>query len=272
MSHSNPFSKPEPWAVVSKGYSQTTMSYLSQYSRDALSAVKLNDKTLLLDVACGPGTVARLIHSNVAHMDCLDFSSEMISILDEFISSKNILNVHTTVGDGQQLPFGDNKYDVATSMFGLMFFPDRLKGFSELYRCLKPGGKVVVTSWGPVDESPAMKLMFGAIKAAMPDAPKLDLVIENLEKKDIFEKELTTAGFTDIVLRPSTHYLRSDSVEDLWDFMVRGSAPIAMMKKTNSEEEWLSLEKKVKTFITNSAPQFPIKLGAKAWIGTGIKE
>ena len=77
MSVQNPFSKPEPWSVVSKGYEETTMDYLSQYAQAALSTVDLNNQATVLDVACGPGTVSRLIHSKVAKIDCLDFSEEL---------------------------------------------------------------------------------------------------------------------------------------------------------------------------------------------------
>ena len=34
-------------------------------------------------------------------------------------------------------------------MFGLMFFPDRAKGFAELFRVLRPGATAVVSSWAP---------------------------------------------------------------------------------------------------------------------------
>jgi ubiquinone/menaquinone biosynthesis C-methylase UbiE len=271
MSVQNPFSKPEPWSVVSKGYEETTMDYLSQYAQDALSTVDLNNQATVLDVACGPGTVSRLIHSKVAKIDCLDFSEEMISIVDDYIKTGELSNISTTIGDGQNLPFSDNSYDLATSMFGLMFFPDRLKGFSELYRCLKPGGQTIVTSWAPVDQSPAMQLMFGAIRAAKPDLPKPDTVIANLEKKEVFENELQQAGFSDIVVRPITHFLVSESVNDIWDFMVKGSAPIAMMKKNHTPEDWLTIEEKAKTYINDAITDFPVTLGSDAWVGCGTK-
>jgi ubiquinone/menaquinone biosynthesis C-methylase UbiE len=71
---------------------------------------------------------------------------------------RGIANIKTCLMDGQALEFGDNTFDFAYSIFGLMFFPDRLKGFREMHRTLRPGGRAAVTSWAPVEESPLMQL------------------------------------------------------------------------------------------------------------------
>jgi len=45
-----------------------------------------------------------------------------------------VTGVTAQVADGQALPFADGEFEAAFSMFGLMFFPDRAKGFAELRR------------------------------------------------------------------------------------------------------------------------------------------
>ena len=76
----------------------------------------------------------------VRHVTSVDFSAAMLDQLRRNIAAANAANVEIVEADGQALPFPDDSFDVGVSMFGLMFFPDRGKGFAELFRVLAPGG------------------------------------------------------------------------------------------------------------------------------------
>ena len=80
-------------------------------------------------------------------------------------------------------PLAGATFDAAFSLFGLMFFPDRKQGFAEIYRTLKPGGSIAITSWAPVDQSPAMQTMFGALRAIKPDLPQPQRAVTTLEDR-----------------------------------------------------------------------------------------
>ena len=99
----------------------------------------------MLDVAAGPGTLAFIASAAGAHVTAIDFSPDMIDRL-RARSVREGVQIEARVGDGQALPFDDATFEHAFSMFGLMFFPDRAKGFRELCRVLVPGGRAVVSS------------------------------------------------------------------------------------------------------------------------------
>lgn len=271
MTKPNPFSLPEPWSLVSSGYTETTMHYLGQFSSRVLDSISFDTSSRVADIACGPGTVSRMLHSKVNRVDALDFSQDMIRILESHISENGISNIFPTVGDGQSLPFTNNYYDLAISMFGLMFFPDRAKGFSEAYRILKPGGCIAVASWTPVTDSPLMELMFGAIRAINPDLPSSSSAIENLENPKVFERELKFAGFRDVSVQKMTESMTVRSAESFWDDMEAGSAPIVMMKHRAEPGTWAKKRKIAVDFIQERILEFPNSLSSSAWIGTGIK-
>jgi ubiquinone/menaquinone biosynthesis C-methylase UbiE len=54
-------------------------------------------------------------------------------------------NVSVSVEDGQALPFPDRSFDAVLCNFGLMFFPDPVRGLSEFRRVLRPGGRVAIS-------------------------------------------------------------------------------------------------------------------------------
>ncbi|MDH5389181.1 MAG: methyltransferase domain-containing protein [Gammaproteobacteria bacterium] len=260
-----------PWNLVAEGYAETTSKMFEGYAKAAINLTKMNSGSHVLDVACGPGTLPMLIHKRCQTVKAIDFADQMVSIFRNAISNASIDNIDVTCGDAQNLPYEDESFDIAFSMFGLMFFPDRSKGYSEIYRTLKPGGEVVISSWAPVADSPAMKMMFGAVRALNPEIPEPQTVIDSLENDSYFKNELEQAGFRNIVIHRITEEYYIDSIAKLWEELVKGSAPIAMMKKNMSPEAWKEKEEIALGFITNSLPELPVSLTSDAWLGYGIK-
>jgi ubiquinone/menaquinone biosynthesis C-methylase UbiE len=58
-------------------------------------------------------------------------------------------------------------------MFGFMSFPDRARAFREIYRVLRPGGRALVATWGPIDRLPPMKVGFDSLSEALPQLPRM---------------------------------------------------------------------------------------------------
>ena len=101
----------------------------------------------------------------------------------------------------------DNSVDAAFSNFGIFLFPDRSKGFSEVYRVLKPGGVAAISSWKaplgpgiPQVMGEIIKLFFSQLPPdQQPTGPPPALKLPLGEAND-FEEELKAAGFKDITI------------------------------------------------------------------------
>jgi len=260
-----------PWDMVAEGYAKTTMKLFQGYVERAIELAELSEESCILDVACGPGTLALQAANLVSSVHAIDFSEAMIAILQAHIGSNKIGNIETTCGDGQDLPYEDDLFDVAFSMFGLMFFPDRKRGYSEIYRTLKPGGKILVSSWAPVSRSPAMQAMFGAVRAMKPEIPEPQTNMESLENPDFLKNELTNAGFRDIEVHSVTKTFPVISIETFWRDMLEGSAPILMMKNSMQPSEWKEKEKIALQHLESTITTVPSSLSSDAWFGYGIK-
>jgi len=266
-----PLSKFEPWDLVASGYSETTMQMFEPYAEEVIAAAKLKPGAAVLDVACGPGTLALMVAREAGKVHGIDFSQAMLDCFAGRIAADGHDNIDIRHGDAQQLPYDDNAFDAAFSMFGLMFFPDRSKGFSEIYRTLKPGGTIAVTSWAPVDQSPAMQMMFGAIRTMKPEIPEPQRAIDTLENPERFKQEMQQAGFKDVEIRGITKGFAVKSVPEFWDALVRGSAPIQMMKNGMGESWWQEKEKLAIEFLEQQLPSTPTELTSDAWLGLGTK-
>lgn len=262
----------EPWDLVADGYAETTMQMLAHYAEEAISASSLKPGAAILDVACGPGTLALRVAREAGVVHGMDFSESMLAIFRRHVTRTGYKNIVIQQGDCQSLPYADGMFDAAFSMFGLMFFPNRRQGFAEIYRTLKMSGTIAVTSWAPIDQSPAMQMMFGAIRAIKPDLPEPQRVIDSLENPDVFEQELRDTGFRQVkIQRVTKAAFPVASIPTFWADMVKGSAPIQLMKKSMGEGEWRDKERVAIKFLEENIPSVPTTLSSDAWLGLGVK-
>ena len=267
----NPLSANEPWNLVADGYAETTMIVFEQFADEAIAASKLKPNATVLDVACGPGTLALRLAQHAEQIHGIDFSEAMLAVFRNKIDQAGHRNIALHCGDAHTLPYADATFDAAVSLFGLMFFPDRKKGFAEIHRTLKPGGSIALTSSSPVDQPPPMLLMFGALRAIKPDLPQPQRSIGTLENPERFKQEMQEAGFRNIEIRNVTKAFPSGSTGEFWDNMVKGSAPIQMMKKGLGEELWREKEKLALAWLEETLPTLKMPLTSDAWLGVGVK-
>ena len=265
-----PLSTTEPWQLVAEGYAAEASLVMAPFSRRAVELLAPGPDARVLDVAAGPGTLALHLAPAVREVTALDFSERMLAQLETAARAAALTNLRTIVGDGQNLPFEDAEFDAGFSIFGLMFFPDRARGFAELLRVLKPGAGAVVSSWAPVQDSSLMRAMFGALAAA---DPTFVMPVRNpagLENPDVLAAEMRAGGFDRVRIEPMTLTLRPSDAEELWARMARSSAPLVMLRNRLGEPEWQRREPTVRAFLADVLAREP-ELETTAWLAVGYK-
>jgi ubiquinone/menaquinone biosynthesis C-methylase UbiE len=260
-----------PWNLVASGYSEASVEFFRGFNDAALDMVAPGEGDRLLDVGCGPGTLALVAAGRVAAVDAIDFSENMVAILRQRATDAGLTNISPVLGDGQNLPYEDATFDAAFSMFGLMFFPDRAKGYGEIFRTLKPGGRACVSSWAPVKQSPLMQVMFGALRAINPDLPEPKTDIDSLENPDLLAAELAEAGFKGVEVHGVTRGVEFTSAAEFWDKMTKGSAPVLMMRKEMGEDAWCAKSEIAVEHVSRTVGAFPASLSSDAWFGVAAK-
>jgi demethylmenaquinone methyltransferase/2-methoxy-6-polyprenyl-1,4-benzoquinol methylase len=94
-----------------------------------------------VDVCCGTGDLAIELLDAVStrgRVVGLDFSQAMLDA-----ARRKSTQVEWVCGDALSLPFGDGEFSAATIGFGMRNLSDPLRGFAELSRVVRPGGRVV---------------------------------------------------------------------------------------------------------------------------------
>jgi demethylmenaquinone methyltransferase/2-methoxy-6-polyprenyl-1,4-benzoquinol methylase len=124
-----------------------------------LAGVKPGDR--VLDVATGTGKVAADLHARAqpgGSVLGIDISPAMIGVATRRFADRPGLTFQ--VGDALALPTEDGTFDAATIAFGMRNLPDYAKGFAELARSVRPGGRVVCLEIARPRSRPARVLQF----------------------------------------------------------------------------------------------------------------
>jgi len=108
----------------------------------------------VLDIAAGRGAslfpAARAAGPG-GRVTGIDIAPSMVKETAGEISRRAVKNADMRLMDAENLEFGDNSFDIALCGFCVFFFPDAGRAIREVYRVLKPGGKVVLSTWGKTD-------------------------------------------------------------------------------------------------------------------------
>ena len=262
----NPLATPEPWDLVAAGYTAEALPYFESFSRAALRAAKLPARARIVDVAAGPGTLSMLAAAAGATVSAIDISEQMLAAFRERVATAGLAGaIDIRQGDGQALPFESGAYDGAFSMFGLMFFPDRLAGLREMRRVLRPGGRAIVSSWVPFD-GPFGELLKTA-RDFIPGVP-LGGGPPPLGNPEEIRRELAAAGFAAVDVETVEYQLSAPSFDAFWDSMERTNAPLVLLKHRLGAR-WTELAPKIRARVRTTLGEGPLVVGRGAYLGIG---
>ena len=102
--------------------------------------------------------------------------------------------------DALALRFEDHTFDVVACQFGVMFFPDKVQGYKEAHRVLKPGGQFLFNVWDKISENEFADTVTQALAGLFPNDPPRFLARTPHGHHDVdhLRMELQAAGFTNV--------------------------------------------------------------------------
>jgi ubiquinone/menaquinone biosynthesis C-methylase UbiE len=182
-----------------------------------------------LDVASGTGAPALQIARAVGpsgRVTATDLSPEPLKIAAERARERGLTNIRFETADVHNLQFSDESFDLATCRLGVMFFADLPRALSEMRRVLKPGGRIALLAWGPM-EQPYFASTGGIIMrrtgATLPDAAQQTF---KFGERGTLGAALMVAGFHEVKEELQTvPWVWSGSIADLWEYFQAATIP-----------------------------------------------
>lgn len=168
----------------------------------------------VLETAAGTGVVTRALApklSSGARYIITDLNQPMLDYAASQQGSDNRLEWRQA--DALALPFENATFDLVLCQFGAMFFPNRISGYREAKRVLKPGGHFLFNVWDRIEENVFADDVTNALATMFPDDPLRFLVRtpHGYHDKALIRAELEEAGFSHVVIETKAEQSRASS-------------------------------------------------------------
>ncbi len=186
------------------------------WRKKALGYLKELKPTSILDVATGTGDVAIMASALLKpnRIVGIDISDGMLEIGRQKVAKLNLQNtIELLNGDSETINFENDSFDAVTVAFGVRNFQNLEKGISEIFRVLRPGGKLVVLEFSQ-PKLPLVKSFYNLyMKIVTPNMGKLfsknrsayqylDESIRKFPEGNDFIKILDNTGYINTQCKP----------------------------------------------------------------------
>ncbi|MFV1999926.1 MAG: class I SAM-dependent methyltransferase [Acidimicrobiia bacterium] len=173
------------------------------YADDLAGRVSTIDPKSVLEVAAGSGVATRSIAAVLGDAARFVVSDLNPPMLERARSMQNDADhIEWRQADCLDLPFEDDSFDAVVCQFGAMFFPDRVRAYSEVMRVLHRGGVFIFSMWDRIEENDFAFEVTSALANLFPDDPPnfLPRTPHGHYREDEHRRELSTAGFTNVTV------------------------------------------------------------------------
>jgi Methylase involved in ubiquinone/menaquinone biosynthesis len=252
----------ETWNKFSPGWKkwdQFTMNFLQPMGDAIINELNIKQDDTVLDIACGTGepglTIAKL--AGKGKVTGIDLAEHMLEIANEHARNKQIRNYDTLVCDVCELPFDQNFFDKISCRMGLMFFPDMQLASDQMYKVLKPGGRMATAVWAGPAKNVWISSIMSTISRNMqiPPPPEGAPSIFRCAKPGMIKGIMEKSGFKNVKEKEVNGKMLLEGFEIFWNMMNEVAAPVvsALSKADDTMKEKIKNEVKESSasYLTN---------------------
>jgi ubiquinone/menaquinone biosynthesis C-methylase UbiE len=211
-------------------------------AQDLIEVAELRHGEHVLDVACGTGVVTRLAAERVGDgaVAGVDVNPGMLGIARK-VAADTPIEWHEA--SAETLPLRDASFDLVLCQMGLQFIPDRSRALREMWRVLRPGGRLALNVPGPTP--PLFTVLEQSLRRHIgPEAAGFIATVFSLHDVEEISELLQAAGFTDVIAHSERRALHVPPAEDfLWQYVY--STPLAEAANELDEDQHARLQEEI---------------------------
>ncbi|MDQ0073888.1 ubiquinone/menaquinone biosynthesis C-methylase UbiE [Variovorax boronicumulans] len=244
------------------------------YATDMAALVAAFSPGSVLETAAGSGVVMRALAPRLgagARYVVTDLNQPMLDYAATRQGADS--RIEWRQADALALPFEDASFDVVCCQFGAMFFPNRVAGYAEARRVLKPGGRLVFSVWDRIEENAFADDVTNAVATVFPQDPPrfLARTPHGYHDTALIREDLSRAGFTDIGIETHEKLSRAPSARDVATAYCQGTPLRNEIETRDASLLQLATERATEAIASRHGEQGPVagKIQAHVIVAAG---
>jgi ubiquinone/menaquinone biosynthesis C-methylase UbiE len=219
-------------------YDASPLGFWNYFGRKTIELLSLQNGSRVLDACCGAGASALPAAEFVGpkgRVIGVDVAQALLELARAKAAQGRLGNIRFELGDLLSLRFPNESFDAAVCVFGIFFVPDMAAAVRELWRCVRPGGQLAVTTWGPNLFEPANSAFWRSIQNIRANLYKGFNPWDRITDSVNLEKILKAGGVESTKIIPENRFHPISSAEDWWTIIL-GSGYRGTIEQLNQSE------------------------------------
>ena len=153
-------------------FDDRALAFWARHGEQTVERLGLAPGAAVLDAACGSGAsalpAARAVGPGGSVVGA-DLSTALVELARTKATRAGLTNVTFRIADMREVGYPDDPFDAVVCVFGIFFVDDMPALARELWRMVRPGGVLAVTTWGPEAFEPGATAFWDAVGQVRPD-------------------------------------------------------------------------------------------------------
>jgi len=196
------------------------LAFWDKCGRATVERLRLRPGATVLDVGCGSGASAIPAAEIVGprgRVVGVDLADRLLELARAKAASRKLANVEFHQGDMTALGFPDGSFDAVVCVFAIFFVPDMVSQVRELWRMVRPGGQLAITTWGPRMFEPGSAAWWNAVRQHRPDLVSVYNPWERIVTPEAVAKLLADSGIAGAEVVAESGRQALGSPDEWWD-------------------------------------------------------
>lgn len=215
------------------------LGFWDYYGQRTIDRLGLLPGGRVLDLCSGSGASALPAAERVGpdgYVLGVDVAERLLTLARTKAANRGLSNVEFRVGDMLQPGLPEAGFDAVVCVFGIFFVPDMAAAVRELWRLVRPGGKLAITTWGRNFFEPANGLFWDAVRSVRPDLYKGFNPWDRIDDPAGLRAMLAEGGVGEVEIASEDYAHPIASPEDWWT-IARGCGYRGTIDLLSAEEQ-----------------------------------
>ncbi|WP_437669291.1 class I SAM-dependent methyltransferase [Sorangium sp. So ce131] len=207
------------YSAAADHFDAPPLAFWARTGRRTVDRVPLRPGHRVLDVCCGSGASAipaAGVVGPTGSVLAVDLAEPLLERGRARARALGLSNIEFRCADFEALGLAPGELDAVVCVFGIFFAEDMPAAVRRLWRWLRPGGSLAITTWGPDVLEPGNSAFWNAIQAHRPGLYKTFRPWERIDSPPALRAMLAAAGVNDVSIESDAWQQPLASPDDWW--------------------------------------------------------